>query len=64
MLPGLSGGVLLGGLLTKKFNLKVRGMLTFAIFSGLVTIVLLGTLLLRCPQLPVIGVTAAYDGQK
>ncbi|XP_796312.3 solute carrier organic anion transporter family member 4A1 [Strongylocentrotus purpuratus] len=63
MLPGLSGGVLLGGLLTKKFNLKVRGMLTFAIFSGLVTIVLLGTLLLRCPQLPVIGVTAAYDGQ-
>ncbi|XP_071502429.1 solute carrier organic anion transporter family member 4C1-like [Diadema antillarum] len=63
MLPGLSGGVLLGGLLMKRFNLKVRGMLSFSIVSGLIMIVLFGTVLLRCPQQPVIGVTAGYDGQ-
>ena len=59
---GAGFGTWLGGYLTKRWKLKVLGMIKFGVCTVFVTLVVLFGLLVRCSQELLVGVNVDYNG--
>ena len=62
--PGGIIGTYLGGYLSKRWKLKVRGMIKLSCVSIVLALVALNGCLLRCSQEYVVGVNIDYYGEK
>ena len=60
--PAGCGGMVLGGYIVKRFDLKVRGILKFVIGINVVVLVLANVFLVRCSNVDFAGVSVTYDG--
>ncbi|KAK3587808.1 hypothetical protein CHS0354_042772 [Potamilus streckersoni] len=61
---GSGGGMLLGGYLVKRFQLKCRGIMRLCSGSMLVSLLLSPTFLIYCPSPSIPGISAFYPGQE
>ncbi|XP_072028946.1 solute carrier organic anion transporter family member 4C1-like isoform X1 [Amphiura filiformis] len=62
--PGGIFGTFLGGYLSKRWQLKVRGMLKLCCGSIVVALIAMSGILLRCPQEYLVGVNVDYSGNE
>lgn len=59
--PGAAGGQFVSGLLCKRLNLKVKGMLRFVIIAAMSAGILDAAVWIRCQQATISGVTTQYS---
>ena len=60
MVPGAAGGQILGGLIPKWLNLKIRGLIMQCVITGSIGLLLSVQFLLRCQTPAIAGVTVPY----
>uniref|UniRef100_K1QEF8 Solute carrier organic anion transporter family member n=1 Tax=Magallana gigas TaxID=29159 RepID=K1QEF8_MAGGI len=58
--PGSAGGMLFGGYIVKKFNLKCRGIIRFSCACLFLCMCLGPSFLASCPSQPIAGVSTSY----
>ena len=59
--PG-AAGMLMGGYIVKRFNLKLHGILNFNIACNFIVFLSTATFLVRCDSIRLAGVINSYDG--
>ena len=64
IVPGAAGAIFVGGLITKCLKLKIRGMLWICIGCGLLSVVAVLIMMMRCEQAQIAGITAPYNNQR
>lgn len=62
--PAGGGGTFLGGYLVKKWNLSYTGIVKLCLVVTAVSVLLTGSLLLKCPNLSFAGITVPYAGHE
>ena len=60
VVPGAAGGQVLGGLIPKWLNLKMRGLIMQSLICSLVAVALSFQFLLKCSTPSIAGVTVEY----
>lgn len=63
MVPAGGGGTFLGGFLLNRFKLRGPSMVRLCLLCTLSSLLATLVFLTHCPNAPVAGVTAAYDGR-
>jgi organic anion transporter 4A/organic anion transporter 4C len=58
--PGAAGGQLVGGLICKKWKLKVRGMLRLNVIVCIIALFLDAVIWIRCDLEDIAGVSVGY----
>lgn len=58
--PGSAGGMLFGGYIVKKFNLKCRGIIRFSCACLFLCMCLGPSFLASCPSQPIAGISTSY----
>lgn len=60
-IPGSGGGMIFGGYMVKKFNLRVRGIIFFCCACIGIAALFGPSFLASCPSQPVAGVSTSYN---
>lgn len=60
--PGAAVGQLIGGVIVKKFDMKIRGILKYSVVCAMLTAVFASIMWLHCESPPIAGVTVDYQG--
>ena len=63
MVAGASSGMLISGYVIKRFDLKVRGILTLIIVLNGIALVTSLVYMVRCESVDFAGVSVTYDGR-
>ena len=61
IVPGVAGGQILGGIIPRVLNLRMRGLLIQCALNAGLGVLLSGFALLRCDTVPIAGVTSPYS---
>lgn len=62
--PGSAGGMLFGGYIVKKFDLKCRGIIRFSCACLFLCMCLGPSFLASCPSRPIAGVSTSYPANR
>ena len=61
IVPGVAGGQVIGGIIPKVFDFKMRGLLTQCVINTGLGLLLSGVALLRCDTVAIAGLTVPYE---
>uniref|UniRef100_H3B9X5 Solute carrier organic anion transporter family member 4A1 n=1 Tax=Latimeria chalumnae TaxID=7897 RepID=H3B9X5_LATCH len=62
VVPAGGGGTFLGGFIVKKLKLRCGGIIRLCVLCALISLLAIFVFLIHCPNMPVAGVTASYNG--
>ncbi|XP_078507736.1 solute carrier organic anion transporter family member 4A1 [Lissotriton helveticus] len=62
VVPAGGGGTFLGGFIVNKMKLRCSGIIKFSLLCALISLMAMFVFLIHCPNMPVAGITASYDG--
>ena len=63
MVPAGGGGTFLGGFFVNKCKLRGSGIFKFCLLCTLVSMLAFFVFFMHCPNVPMAGVTASYNGR-